>query len=169
MLASAQVRRQIRDRATDLYGWRRQISVLTPGDLYAGAMALPAGGSNDATVVVRIPRMAHIASAFILLWLVLMMPAFGRWGLSLLLIPVVLSAAIERLRTTADSDTVTARYLVSTRTLPWTQVEGLKFTRGRWARACRPDMSEMRLPAVTFSTLPELTAASGGKVPNPYQ
>jgi hypothetical protein len=27
----------------------------------------------------------------------------------------------------------------------------------------------MRLPAVTFSTLPQLTAASGGKVPNPYQ
>ena len=127
------------------------------------------GGSDGATVVVRISQMAHIASAFILLWLVLMMPAFGPWGLLLLAIPVVLSVAIERLRTTADADNVTARYLMSTRTLPWTQVEGLKFTRGRWARACRPDLSEMRLPAVTFSTLPQLTAASGGKVPNPYQ
>jgi len=125
-------------------------------------------GSDDATVVVRISQMAHIASAFILLWLVLMMPAFGRWGLILLAIPVLLSLAIERLRTTADADNVTARYLMSTRTLPWSQVEGLKFTRGRWARACRPDLSEMRLPAVTFSTLPQLTAASGGKVPNPY-
>ena len=127
------------------------------------------GGSDGATVVVRISQMAHIASAFILLWLVLMMPAFGPWGLLLLAIPVVVSVAIERLRTTADADNVTARYLMSTRTLPWTQVEGLKFTRGRWARACRPDLSEMRLPAVTFSTLPQLTAASGGKVPNPYQ
>ena len=127
------------------------------------------GGSDGATVVVRISQMAHIASAFILLWLVLMMPAFGPWGLFLLAIPVVVSVAIERLRTTADADNVTARYLMSTRTLPWTQVEGLKFTRGRWARACRPDLSEMRLPAVTFSTLPQLTAASGGKVPNPYQ
>lgn len=126
-------------------------------------------GSDSATVVVRISQMAHIASAFILLWLVLMMPAFGRWGLLLLAIPVLLSVAIERLRTTADTDNVTARYLMSTRTLPWSQVEGLKFTRGRWARACRPDLSEMRLPAVTFSTLPQLTAASGGKVPNPYQ
>ena len=126
-------------------------------------------GSDDATVVVRISQMAHIASAFILLWLVLMMPAFGRWGLILLAIPVLLSLAIERLRTTADADNVTARYLMSTRTLPWSQVEGLKFTRGRWARACRPDLSEMRLPAVTFSTLPQLTAASEGKVPNPYR
>jgi len=126
-------------------------------------------GSDGATVVVRIPQMAHVASAFILLWLVLLMPAFGPWGLPLLAIPVLLSLAIERLRTTADADSVTARYLLSTRTLPWTQVEGLKFTRGRWARACRPDMSEMRLPAVTFSTLPQLTAASEGKVPNPYR
>jgi len=126
-------------------------------------------GSDGATVVVRISQMAHIASAFILLWLVLMMPAFGRWGLLLLAIPVLLSVAIERLRTTADADNVTARYLMSTRTLPWSQVDGLKFTRGRWARACRPDLSEMRLPAVTFSTLPQLTAASGGKVPNPFQ
>ncbi len=126
-------------------------------------------GSDGATVVVRISQMAHIASAFILLWLVLMMPAFGPWGLLLLAIPVLLSVAIERLRTTADADSVTARYVLSTRTLPWSQVEGLKFTRGRWARACRPDLSEMRLPAVTFSTLPQLTAASGGKVPNPYQ
>ncbi len=126
-------------------------------------------GSDGATVVVRISQMAHIASAFILIWLVLMMPAFGPWGLLLLAIPVLLSVAIERLRTTADTDSVTARYLLSSRTLPWSQVEGLKFTRGRWARACRPDLSEMRLPAVTFSTLPQLTAASGGKVPNPYQ
>ena len=126
-------------------------------------------GSDGATVVVRIPQMAHVASAFILLWLVLLIPAFGPWGLPLLAIPVLLSLAIERLRTTADADSVTARYLLSTRTLPWTQVEGLKFTRGRWARACKPDMSEMRLPAVTFSTLPQLTAASEGKVPNPYQ
>lgn len=126
-------------------------------------------GTDDATVVVRISQMAHIASAFILIWLVLMMPAFGRWGLLLLAIPVLLSLAIARLRTTADADSVTAHYLLSSRTLPWSQVEGLKFTRGRWARACRADMSEMRLPAVTFSTLPQLTAASGGKVPNPYQ
>ena len=126
-------------------------------------------GSDGATIVVRIAQMAHIASVFILIWLILMMPAFGRWGLMLLPVPVLLSYAIERLRTTADNDSVTARYLLSTRTLPWSQVEGLKFTRGRWARACRPDMSEMRLPAVTFSTLPQLTAASGGKVPNPYR
>ena len=28
--------------------------------------------------------------------------------------------------------------------------------------------SAVRLPAVTFTTLPQLTEASGGRVPNPY-
>jgi hypothetical protein len=69
----------------------------------------------------------------------------------------------------ADENTVTARRLLSSRTVPWTQIEGLKFTRGHWARACLPDKSDVQLPAVTFSTLPQLTAASGGQVPNPYR
>ena len=126
-------------------------------------------GSDSAATVIRISPMAHIASAFILLWLVLLMPAFGPWGLPLLVIPVLLSAAIVRLRTVADENAVTAHKLLSSRTMPWSQVEGLKFTRGRWARACLPDKSDVQLPAVTFSTLPMLTAASGGQVPNPYQ
>ena len=128
-----------------------------------------APGSDSTATVIRISPMAHIASAFILLWLVLLMPAFGPWGLPLLTIPVLLSAAIVRLRTVADENTVTARKLLSSRTMPWSQVEGLKFTRGRWARACLPDKSDVQLPAVTFATLPMLTAASGGQVPNPYQ
>ena len=125
--------------------------------------------TDNAPTVIRISPMAHIASAFILLWLVLMMPAFGRWGLLLLAIPVLLSMAIRRLRTLADDNAVTAHRLLSSRTLPWSQIEGLKFTRGRWARACLPDKSDVQLPAVTFATLPLLTAASGGQVPNPYQ
>lgn len=126
-------------------------------------------GSEPTSTVIRISPMAHIASAFILLWLVLLMPAFGRWGLILFAIPVLLSLAIVRLRTVADADAVTAHRLLSSRTLPWSQIEGLKFTRGRWARACLPDKSDVQLPAVTFATLPLLTAASGGQVPNPYQ
>lgn len=126
-------------------------------------------GPDDSATVIRLSPMAHIASGFVLLWLVLLMPAFGRWGLPLLLIPVLLSVAIERLRTVADKNTVTARGLLSSRTLRWSQIEGLEFTRGRWARARLSDDSTVQLPAVTFATLPMLTAASGGQVPNPYR
>jgi hypothetical protein len=132
-------------------------------------IALMPDGSDRAPTVIRISPMAHISSAFVLLWLVLLMPAFGRWGLPLLAIPVLLSVAIVRLRTVADEDSVTAQRLLSSRTLPWSQIEGLKFNRGSWARACLPDQSSVQLPAVTFATLPILTAASGGQVPNPYR
>lgn len=87
----------------------------------------------------------------------------------LLVIPVLLSALIVRLRTVADRDTVTARTLLSSTTVAWSQVQGLQFTKSSWARARLTDGTELRLPAVTFSTLPLLSHASGGAVPNPYQ
>ncbi len=126
-------------------------------------------GSDSATTVIRISPIAHFASAFLVMSLLTIGPAFGKAGLILLVIPLLVSVAIERLRTVADAETVTARTLFSSRTVNWPQIEGLKFNRGRWARACLTDESEMLLPAVTFVTLPRLTAASGGRVPNPYR
>jgi len=38
-----------------------------------------------------------------------------------------------------------------------------------WAYAQLKNGSELRLPAVTFATLPLVTEASGGRVPNPYK
>ena len=113
--------------------------------------------------------MAHFAPALAALSVVAFIPVLGNWALALLIFPALTSAAIARLRTVADSESVTARGLVSSRTEPWSDIEGLKFNRGGWARACRTDGDEFLLPAVTFATLPRLTAASGGQVPNPYE
>ena len=87
----------------------------------------------------------------------------------LLVIPAVLSVAIVRLRTVADRESVTARTLLGSRTVPWDDIDGLRFAKSAWARARLNGGSEMQLPAVTFATLPLLTAASGGRVPNPYE
>lgn len=125
-------------------------------------------GPDSAKTVIRISPLAHFASAFVLMALLTVGPAFGKAGLVLLVIPVLVSVVIERLRTVADEETVTARYLFTSRTVRWPQIEGLRFTRGRWARAHLTDESDMLLPAVTFVTLPRLTAASAGRVPNPY-
>jgi hypothetical protein len=118
--------------------------------------------------VIRISPMAHFASGFLALALLVLVPVWGIWSLALQLIPLLVSVAVERLRTVADDDGVTARGLISSTTLPWAEVEGLRFTRSAWARACRAGGDEVMLPAVTFATLPRLTAASGGRVPNPY-
>lgn len=124
--------------------------------------------SSPATVVIRISPMAHIASAFVTVFVLAFFPAWGPWALSLLAVPVLMSVAFERLRTTADKTTVIARTLLGSKTIPWTHIEGLRFHRGKWARACRQDGSEQLLPAVTFTELPKLSAVSGGRVPDPY-
>jgi membrane protein implicated in regulation of membrane protease activity len=113
--------------------------------------------------------MAHLAVGFFalcLLAVVLANPA--RFG-ALLIIPVAASLAVYRYRTTADRETVTARSLVGSRTVAWEDVDGLRFDRGSWASAHLKDGSDVRLPAVTFATLPELTAVTDGRVPNPYE
>ena len=86
----------------------------------------------------------------------------------LLVIPVLLSASIIRYRTVADRDTVTARTLVDSETVAWDDIDGLRFGKGSWAFAHLKDGRRLRLPAVTFATLPLLTEASEGRVPNPY-
>jgi hypothetical protein len=119
-------------------------------------------------VVVKIPPTAHLAVGFFTLALLTMVLAQPVWFAPLLVIPVIASVAIARYRTVADHDTVTARMLLSSRTVPWSDVDGLRFDKNSWALARRKDGSEFRLPAVTFATLPVLTAATDGRVPNPY-
>ena len=121
-----------------------------------------------APVVIRISPTAHIAVGFLTLGLLVPVLTFPSICAPLLVIPVLLSAMIVRLRTVADAQTVTARTLLGSRTVGWADIAGLRFVKSSWARAQLRNGEELRLPAVTFSTLPLLTEASQGKVPNPY-
>jgi hypothetical protein len=111
--------------------------------------------------------MAHFGVGFLVLGMLAVIFS-ASWTWVLLVIPVVLSACIIRLRTVADRETVTARGLLGSQSVRWEDIEGLAFTKGSWARARLTDGRELRLPAVTFATVPQLTAVSGGRVPNPY-
>ncbi|MEU0494227.1 PH domain-containing protein [Mycobacterium sp. NPDC006124] len=112
--------------------------------------------------------MAHFAVSIFTLGLLALVLANPVWFTALLILPIVASLAIARYRTTADRDTVTARTLLGSRSVPWEDVDGLRFDRSSWASAHLKDGSDLRLPAVTFATLPQLTAATDGRVPNPY-
>ncbi|MGW0158070.1 PH domain-containing protein [Mycobacterium sp. NPDC003323] len=126
------------------------------------------GVSQPSPLVIRISPMAHIAVGFITLGIFALIYALPNWSWALLVVPVLASAVIARYRTVADREHVTARSLLGSKTVAWTDIEGLRFTRSSWARARLTDGTELALPAVTFATLPLLTAASGGRVPNPY-
>ena len=123
---------------------------------------------SAAAVVIRISPMAHFAVGFLALGMVAVVFAGPSWFALLLVIPIALSAVIVRYRTVADRDTVTARTILASQTVSWDDVAGLRFDKGSWAYAELTAGGELRLPAVTFSTLPLLTEASGGRVPNPY-
>jgi Bacterial PH domain len=113
--------------------------------------------------------MAHFAVGFVALCLLVPVLTWPSVCAPLLIIPVILSTMIVRLRTVADARSVTARTLLGSKTVGWSDVEGLRFTRGYWARAHLRSGEELRLPAVTFSTLPLLAEATEGRVPNPYR
>ncbi|OBK95737.1 hypothetical protein A5652_08085 [Mycobacterium sp. 1165178.9] len=118
--------------------------------------------------MIKVSPIAHLAVGFMTLGLlipVLLWPP----SLPLLILPVLLSAMIIRLRTVADDQGVTVRTLFGSQQVRWEDIDGLRFHRGSWGRARLKSGAELRLPAVTFSTLPELTEASAGRVPNPYQ
>lgn len=116
--------------------------------------------------------MAHLAVGFLTLGLLAVVLTNPAWFAPLFIIPILLSAAIVRFRTVADSDQVTARTLLDSETCRWEDIDGLRFGggawAGSWALAQRKDGTELRLPAVTFATLPLLADVSGGRVPNPY-
>jgi Bacterial PH domain len=118
-------------------------------------------------VVIKVSPIAHLAVGFATLGLLVPVLAWPP-SAPLLVIPVVLSALIIRLRTVADSQGVTVRTLLDSQTVRWDDIDGLRFHRGSWARAQLKNGKELRLPAVTFATLPLLTEASSGRVPNPY-
>jgi hypothetical protein len=113
--------------------------------------------------------MAHFAVGFFALGLLALVLAWPAWAALLLLIPVMLSVSIIRYRTVADRDNVTARSVAGSETVAWDDIDGLHFGKGSWAIAQLKDGRQLRLPAVTFATLPLLTEASGGRVPNPYR
>lgn len=120
-------------------------------------------------MVIRISPIAHFAVGFITLGLLALVFAGPPWASLLLIIPVLLSLIVVRYRTVADGTTVTARSLLSSETVTWDDIDGLRFGKSSWATAQLKDGGELRLPAVTFGTLPLLTAASRGRVPNPYE
>ncbi len=118
--------------------------------------------------MIKVSPIAHLAVGFLTLGLFIPVTAWPP-SAPLLIIPVVLSAMIVRLRTVADNQGVTVRTLFGSRSVGWDDIEGLRFHRGSWARARLRSGADLRLPAVTFATLPQLTEVSSGRVPNPYR
>lgn len=76
-------------------------------------------------MVIKVSAMAHLAVGFLTLGLlvpILIWPASA----ALLVMPVVLSTLIIRLRTAADVQGVTVRTLLTSQTVRWDDIDGLR-------------------------------------------
>jgi hypothetical protein len=93
--------------------------------------------------------------------------AFGAPFLWLVyLVPVGIIGWTLRVRTTADAEAVTVRRLLGRRRVTWAQISSLRLDEHR-VSAMLADGAELPLPAVHVRDLPQLAAASGGRLPDP--
>ena len=128
-------------------------------------------GSTAVPVVIRISPMAHVAVGFFALGAAHPDPGQSRLVRRAAGHPGRGVGAVFRYRTDGRSGHRHGAHAVEQQHgRPWEDVDGLAL-RPRRVGVGAPEgrLGELRLPAVTFATLPQLTAATDGRVPNPYE
>lgn len=123
---------------------------------------------EQAPYVIRITRLSLVA-AFMLL-ICVSFPALG-WPAALgwlFLLPISVTVWILRNQTTVTSSGLETRSVFAAKSIPWTDIKGVRFPKRGWARADLISGKESVLPAVGFDRLQELAEASGGRIPDPY-
>ena len=119
--------------------------------------------------MLRISPLALVGLVFSLLaGTPLLLAAPGPWSV-LLVVPVLLAVWVLRVRTTVGTDGLRVRSALGHRDLAWEQVRGIRFRDRGWGRAVLDGDEEVALPAVRFPDLPLLAAASGGRLPDPWE
>ncbi|MPQ97333.1 PH domain-containing protein [Modestobacter sp. I12A-02628] len=89
------------------------------------------------------------------------------WTAVFLLVPVVAGAWVRRSGVDVGEDAVTARSLVGSRRVPWTDVLGIRVSPAGELWLVTRQGTEVRLPAVRARDLPVLSRFSGGRIDVP--
>lgn len=132
-------------------------------DIVHGTMDLV----TDSVFDFKISRLAY-AVVLVSVLLVVIMMGGSLWFGFLAVVPVGLAWWIHRLHTYADSDGIVAVGTFGEQSVSWDDVAGLRFPRWSSVRAVTVDGHDIRLPAVGFDDVPKLSAASGGRLPDPF-
>ncbi|CCG04685.1 PH domain-containing protein [Blastococcus saxobsidens] len=89
------------------------------------------------------------------------------WTLLLLLVPVAVACWVLRSGTDVGDDGVTARAVLGSRTVRWTELAGIRIGERGDLWLVTTAATEVRLPVVRARDLPALAAASGGRLEIP--
>ncbi len=121
------------------------------------------------------PQKTHFMAVVFLVFLAFVAMGFSLWLTPLLLAPLVYALWIMRVRTTVSSRGITAVYFVGGhRSLPWERFRGILFDKrgralavGRSSEDSEDDDVRFALPAISFNSLPALSEATRGRIPDP--
>ncbi|MDP5183206.1 PH domain-containing protein [Blastococcus sp. BMG 814] len=89
------------------------------------------------------------------------------WTLLLLVIPAVVAAWVLRTGVDVGDDGITARSLLGSRTVAWSELSRLRLGGRGDVWLGTTGGTEVRLPVLRVRDLPRLAAASGGRLADP--
>lgn len=131
----------------------------------------PAAAQPDAPELpqeFKLSKVAYFTVPAALLVTFLLAGANLTWLGWTLVLPIILAIWIARLKTVVTEDGMRAVGTFGSREISWPEIDGLQFTRWGPPRAVLVDGGRVRLPAVTFQDMPRLSAASRGRIPDPF-
>lgn len=118
--------------------------------------------------VFRIQRLAYFAVPLMFVVAIVLAGVSLTWLGWTFVVPVILAWWITRIKTIVTEDGMRAVHTVGSREIAWDELDGISFPRWGSVRAVLVGGDKVRLPAITFADLPRLSAASRGRVPDPY-
>lgn len=81
------------------------------------------------------------------------------------LVPLGIIVWTLRVRTVVDTEALTVRHVLGGRRVPWSEISSLRLGDRSRVAAVLSDGAELPLPSVHVRNLPQLAAASGGRLP----
>ena len=114
-------------------------------------------------------RMGRTALVPVVLLFVCVLPlaTASRWTLIALLLPLLAAAWVLRVGVDLDDDGITARQIAGSRTVPWSQVAGIRVDERRHLWLVTTGGTEVALPVLRARDLPRLAELSDGRIPGP--
>jgi hypothetical protein len=89
------------------------------------------------------------------------------WALLVLLVPLAVAAWVLRVGVDVGDPGLTVRSLVAARTVPWTELAGIRVGERADLWLVTTGGTQVRLPVLRARDLPRLAALSGGRIPAP--
>ncbi|MBV7295148.1 PH domain-containing protein [Corynebacterium sp. TAE3-ERU12] len=121
----------------------------------------------------RPQRTHYLGVGFLLLMVIIGMGFSMTYFWWTLIFPLLYVVWIHRVRTTIDQRGITAVPLFGKRHfLPWSDFRGVLFSKSGMAYAVAKDGNDadkaerFRMPAISFNSLPSLSEATGGRIPD---